>query len=159
MKQQAAGCGLCCRECAGCRPAAGLALWGQLLLQWEAYKRWLDLTVTRCALLGARVAAARQLAEPLPLSSGGGGGGGSASASSVPYLRNKGLMVFRWETAGGEGGASPAGGTVRADSTSAAGGALHCHSAAMMACCYSERAVIANAGCTVAARWLCATRP
>jgi hypothetical protein len=75
-----------------------LALWEQLLAAWAVYKRWLDLTVTRCAQLGARVAAARQLAEPPPLSSGGGGRcgqGSSVTASAVPHLRNKGLMLFR----------------------------------------------------------------
>lgn len=81
----------------GARPAAALALWQQLLSSWGLYRRWLDLTVTRCAQLGARVAAARQLAEPPPLSSssGGGGAGSSVSASAVPQLRNKGLMLFR----------------------------------------------------------------
>uniref|UniRef100_A0A383VFI4 F-box domain-containing protein n=1 Tax=Tetradesmus obliquus TaxID=3088 RepID=A0A383VFI4_TETOB len=81
----------------GARPAAALVLWQQLLSSWGLYRRWLDLTVTRCAQLGARVAAARQLAEPPPLSSssGGGGAGSSVSASAVPQLRNKGLMLFR----------------------------------------------------------------
>jgi hypothetical protein len=83
---------------AGARPAAALLLWEQLLASWAVYKRWLDLTVTRCAQLGARVSAARQLAEPPPLSSGGGGRcgqGSSVTASAVPALRNKGLMLFR----------------------------------------------------------------
>jgi hypothetical protein len=80
---------------AGARPAAALLLWEQLLACWAIYKRWLDLTVTRCAQLGARVSAARQLAEPPPLSSGGGGQGSSVTASAVPALRNKGLMLFR----------------------------------------------------------------
>jgi hypothetical protein len=72
---------------AGRRPASSIALWGQLLPVWERYRRWLDLVAARCGLLGARVAAARQLAEP--------GLSGRSTAALLPHLRNKGLLLFR----------------------------------------------------------------
>jgi hypothetical protein len=73
---------------AGPRPAASIALWVRLLPVWERYRRWLDLVAARCGLLGARVAAARQLAEP-------GLSAGRSTAGLLPHLRNKGLLLFR----------------------------------------------------------------
>ena len=72
---------------AGPRPASAIALWSLLLPLWERYRRWLDLVTARCGLLGARVAAARQLAEPSMR--------GPANAALLPHLRNKGLLLFR----------------------------------------------------------------
>ena len=53
---------------------------------WAQYRRWLDLLVARCGLLGARVTAARQLLGP---------GCSKRSAAALPHLLNKGLLVFR----------------------------------------------------------------
>jgi hypothetical protein len=76
----------------GAAPVAGLVLWQLLLEQWVLYDKWLHLVVSRCSMLGARVAAARQLMEPNTSSSS------AAGAALIPHLRNKGLILFRWDT-------------------------------------------------------------
>lgn len=76
---------------AGAAPVAGLVLWQLLLEQWALYDKWLHLVVSRCSMLGSRVAAARQLMEPSSSSS-------AAGAALIPHLRNKGLILFRWDT-------------------------------------------------------------
>lgn len=78
---------ICTPPAAGPRPSAAIALWARLLPVWERYRRWLDLVTARCGLLGARVAAARQLAEPSAR--------GPPNAALLPHLRNKGLLLFR----------------------------------------------------------------
>jgi hypothetical protein len=77
----------------GPRPDAGIWLCAQLLAHWEVYRRALDLFVSRCGPLGARVEAARQamLAGPSPR-----GSGGAAVALTIPHVRPRG----RWGCGG-----------------------------------------------------------
>ncbi|KAF8063652.1 hypothetical protein HT031_003507 [Scenedesmus sp. PABB004] len=74
----------------GPRPEAGLALLRALLAAWGRYRRWLDGVTAACGLLGARVAAARALQQAEGASRPG------APAASIPHLRDKGVLCFRW---------------------------------------------------------------
>ncbi|GBF87701.1 hypothetical protein Rsub_00412 [Raphidocelis subcapitata] len=76
----------------GPRPDEGIRLARALLARWDAYRRALDVLVSRCGPLGASVERARQemLAGPAPR-----GGGGGAAPLTIPHLLNRGLLSFR----------------------------------------------------------------
>lgn len=69
---------------AGARPEEGIWLCSILLPQWQVFRRALDLFVSRCGPLGARVEQARQemMAGPAPR-----GSGGAAVALTIPHVR------------------------------------------------------------------------
>ncbi|KAI8473342.1 MAG: hypothetical protein J3K34DRAFT_411070 [Monoraphidium minutum] len=76
----------------GPRPGDGIWLCGRLLRRWDVFRRALDLFVSRCGPLGARVEQARQemLAGPAPRGTGSG-----VAALTIPHLLNRGLLAFR----------------------------------------------------------------
>jgi hypothetical protein len=73
-----------CPPALGPCPEDGIWLCSRLLTEWDVFRRALDLFVSRCGPLGARVEGARQqmLAGPAPR-----GSGGAAVALTIPHVR------------------------------------------------------------------------